>query len=149
MSKLFLIHRYHYRQCCLTNRAIAKAKRILLAALLSTYPIGCETEKPRHSSNTDNENLENFLPRPKFADPIPGLLNRVLLQWLEIEDADGYEIQMSATKSFNTITKMWTVKGTNLEISIPQNGTMWLRIRAFNTDVTSAWSTVLKIKETS
>ena len=126
--------------------ALPRVKKILLAALISVCPIGCVTEQSR--SSTRNDNLENFLPRPRFENLTPKLLNKVLLQWLEIEDADGYEIQMSATESFHTIAKFWTVKGTKLEISIPQSGTMWLRIHAFNANTTSAWSTVLEIKET-
>jgi len=125
-----------------------KAREILFAVLVGACLMGCVTDQTQFPSNTGNEDIENFLPRPRFADPTPRPLNRVLLQWLEIENADGYEIQMSTTESFHTITKMWTVKGANMEIPIPQNGTMWLRIRAFNSNATSAWSAVLEIRET-
>jgi len=126
---------------------MTEAKKILLAIMVSAHFIGCATKQPDSPSDISNEAPETFLPRPRFTNPIPRPLNRVLLQWLEIEKADGYEIQMSETESFNTITKMWIVKGVNLEIPIPREGTIRLRIRAFNSSATSGWSAVLEIKE--
>jgi len=105
------------------------------------------TEQPNDISVIPDEDFENSLPQPRFSNPKPRPLNRILIQWLEIEGADGYEIQISSTESFHTIDKLWIVKGTNLEIPIPQDGAVWLRIRAFNEDVTSDWSTVLAIRE--
>jgi len=128
-------------------RIMTRIREILLAVIVSSSSINCVTEQPNEISDIIDEDFEDSLPQPRFSNPTPRPLNRVLIQWLEIENSDGYEIQMSTTDSFDTIKKMWIVKGTKLEISIPQNGPMWLRIRAFNANAVSDWSTVLAIRE--
>jgi len=128
-------------------RVMTGIKQILLTAIIGLCFVDCVTEQPNGISDIPDEQLEIFLPQPRFSDPKPRLLNRVLIEWLEIEGTDGYEIQISSAESFHSVKKIWIVKGTHLEIPIPQDGTVWLRIRAFNADVTSEWSTVLAIRE--
>ncbi len=81
--------------------------------------------------------------------PIPRPLGRVLLRWGIVDDADGYELQMSDTESFLTIGKTWTIRGYNLELPIESDVTIWFQIRSFNKKATSRWSAPLKVDEAS
>ena len=48
---------------------------------------------------------EDFLSRPRFEKPAPRPLGRVLLSWNSVENAEGYDIQMADTESFEAVEK--------------------------------------------
>ena len=121
----------------------------ILAITLCLIPSGCSTGNSSAGSVDTEEMPDDFLTRPRFEKPIARPLGRVLLRWGIVDDADGYELQMSDTESFLTIGKTWTIRGYNLELPIESDVTIWFRIRSFNKKATSRWSTPLKVDEAS
>ncbi len=122
---------------------------VILAITLCLIPSGCSTRESAADAIGTEEMPEDFLSRPRFEKPAPRPLGRVLLRWGIVDDADGYELQMSDSESFLTIGKTWTIRGYNLELPIESNVAIWFRIRSFNTKATSRWSTPLLVDETS
>jgi hypothetical protein len=68
-----------------------------------------------------------------------------MLQWSRIDQAAGYEIQMSGNPDFANIEKSWTVRGLNLELPMKSDEGKWFRIRSFTSESRSQWSVPLKV----
>jgi len=133
---------------CVETMFIMKLQLLLLSAILLFLSISCSSEGlgDRSIPNEITEN-ETFISRPRFNKPLGRPLSRVQISWDGIETAEGYEVQMSETESFNTIHKKLTIRGRNLELPIDSGAVVWFRIRAFNTKATSEWSSLLKVEE--
>jgi hypothetical protein len=121
----------------------------ILAITLCLIPLGCSTGGSSKVAVETEEMPDDFLTRPRFEKPAARPLGRVLLRWGIVDDADGYELQMSDTESFLTIGKTWTIRGYNLELPIESDVTIWFRIRSFNKKATSRWSAPLIVDEAS
>ncbi len=85
--------------------------------------------------------------------PVLSALNEVdedglfWIYWSPSSDADGlisnYEVQMSYSNEFITITNQWTTKDTTLLVHGLSNGTYYLRVRSMDNDhIFSSWSNV-------
>ena len=125
--------------------------RILRFALLLLSTIllftSCTSGKISEPAVEDVNVEDGFISRPRFDKPQGRPLGRVLINWDSVEDAEGYEIQMSGSELFNDDLKNWTIRGRNLELPIDSGSIVWFRIRAFNKETTSRWSAPLKIEE--
>ena len=121
---------------------------VSLLSILSLFALaGCASSSNKSTTPVESQEDDAFLSRPRFEKPTARPLGRVLLSWNAIKDADGYEIEMSLDKDFLSPDKSWTVRGLNLEIPVPEKTQVFFRIRAFNVDQISRWSTV-SVEET-
>lgn len=128
------------------NRILALT---LITVFLCLIPTGCKTGASTAEISVDEVMPEDFLSRPRFSKPLGRPLGRVLLHWESVRDANGYEIQMSNSDNFVSVSKNWTVRGLNLELPIESGKKIWFRIRAFNGNATSGWSAPLEVNEDS
>jgi len=126
------------------ERIIRLVLVIIIPAVMTT---ACSTEKPADTQVIDEAVDEAFLSRPRLDRPQGRPLGRVLITWDGIDGAEGYEIQMSERESFDVVLKNWTISGRNLELPIEYGAVLWFRIRAFDSQTTSRWSSALKIEE--
>jgi len=107
--------------------------------------LGCASGRVPAPADLSEEMPVDFLARPRFEKPLPRPLGRVMLVWQQIDEAAGYEIQMSGNQDFTRIEKSWTVRGLNLELPMENDDGRWFRIRAFTAQSRSQWSVPLKV----
>jgi len=126
-----------------------KLHLLMLALSLASVVTGCSTAAVAETQVAEEIADEDFLPRPRFGKAQARPLGRVMISWENIESAEGYEIQMADSESFNNILKKWTIRGCFLELPLEHGSVLWFRIRAFNRETSSRWSAVLKVEEKS
>lgn len=88
-----------------------------------------------------------FLSRPFLEKAVQRPLSRVLVSWSAVDGATGYLLQMSGSENFSEIRKSWTISGRSLELPIEPGDELWFRVRSFDSNTSSRWSSVLEVKE--
>ena len=119
-------------------------------ALVATFVLlaGCATESDDSSMNHPNtDSADLLLARPRFERPAVRPLGRVLLRWDAVEGADGYELQSSEKKDFSTVSGSWTVSTANIELPMDSDTIVWFRVRTFDQNSVSRWSSSLRVEE--
>jgi|GEM_PF-1826950 len=118
---------------------------ISLGLSLHSVIVACVANPDTNVHKSFEDLPSSFIARPRFEKPVFRPLGRILLQWNSIDEAEGYEIQMSDSQDFLLIEKTWIVRGLKLEIPLESEEGWWFRIRSFKTDMQSEWSTALKV----
>jgi len=89
---------------------------------------------------------DSYISKPRFEKPVPRPMGIYCITWSSIDNAAGYELQISESKSFSDTIRTLTVNQNHIDMELDKNRIFWLRVRAFNNDNFSGWSNPLKIK---
>lgn len=116
-------------------------KKILLA-FTSALLFSCVTGPKGVSEN----HLESSLDRPLLSKSVTEVNSLV---WTVINEAQGYDIQISLSPDFSDVEREWTIHDHN-SLTIPEDikSISYVRVRSFNNDSISPWSVVYILDRT-
>ncbi|MCH8556276.1 MAG: cellulase family glycosylhydrolase [Balneolia bacterium] len=115
-----------------------KLKLGILAIILVTALVGCDSINQHGQDNSDSEELIPVLISPENGAEYT---ESTLFKWKGVKGIDTYRFQLSANNEFDEIVRDTLVNGrTYLETRLSQAGQYHWRVKAQNTTGSRAWS---------